>query len=102
MRLDIYKRMRIALDAMGGDDGLEANIEGAGMALETLPSIEKLYLVGDQKKIKEALNKHSIRTEKIAIAHASERTHSSVERLQRFAGFVKAYSSCLQIITNCR
>ena len=72
MRLDIYKRMRIALDAMGGDDGLEANIEGAGMALETLPSIEKLYLIGDQQKIKVALNKHSISTEKIAIAHASE------------------------------
>ena len=64
--------MRIALDAMGGDDGLESNIKGAGMALDTLPSIQELYLVGDQEKITKSLDKHSISTERITISHASE------------------------------
>ena len=64
--------MRIALDAMGGDKGLEANIKGAGIALETLPCIKQLYLVGDEEKIKQALNEYSINNERIVIAHASE------------------------------
>jgi len=64
--------MRIALDAMGGDKGLETNVEGAGIALETLPCIKQLYLVGDKEKIENAINKYSINIEKIEIAHASE------------------------------
>ena len=64
--------MRIALDAMGGDKGLEANIKGAGIALEALPCIKQLYLVGDEEKIKQALNEYSINNERIVIAHASE------------------------------
>jgi len=64
--------MRIALDAMGGDKGLETNVEGAGIALEALPCIKQLYLVGDKEKIENAINKYSINIEKIEIAHASE------------------------------
>ncbi|MEE2809118.1 MAG: phosphate acyltransferase PlsX [Verrucomicrobiota bacterium] len=64
--------MRIALDAMGGDKGLETNVEGAGIALEALPCLKQLYLVGDKEKIENAINKYSINIEKIEIAHASE------------------------------
>jgi len=64
--------MRIALDAMGGDKGLETNVEGASIALEALPCIKQLYLVGDKEKIENAINKYSINIEKIEIAHASE------------------------------
>ncbi|MDB6076024.1 MAG: Phosphate acyltransferase, partial [Verrucomicrobiaceae bacterium] len=38
--------MKIALDVMGGDFAPQNNIGGVKLALESLPNIEKLYLVG--------------------------------------------------------
>ena len=38
--------MRIALDAMGGDNGPSPNVQGAIAALQELPDIE-VVLVGD-------------------------------------------------------
>ena len=64
--------MRIALDAMGGDKGLETNVKGAGIALDTLTSVKQLYLVGDKEKIEQAINDFSINSDRIEIAHASE------------------------------
>ena len=40
--------MKVALDAMGGDHAPAVNIGGAKEALRLYPTIEKIFLVGDQ------------------------------------------------------
>ena len=47
--------MRIAVDAMGGDFAPAQNVEGVLEALETLPQIEHLFLVGIEEAIIKAL-----------------------------------------------
>ncbi|MCA9078869.1 MAG: phosphate acyltransferase PlsX, partial [Planctomycetaceae bacterium] len=47
--------MRIALDAMGGDDAPEINVDGAIAAVQTHPDLEVL-LVGDEGVIKDMLS----------------------------------------------
>ena len=39
--------MKIALDAMGHDDGPAPLVEGAAMALREYPQISRLFLTGD-------------------------------------------------------
>lgn len=48
---------RIAIDAMGGDEGVRVMIEGAALARRSHDRFEFL-LVGDEKRIKAALDKH--------------------------------------------
>ena len=64
--------MRIALDVMGGDHAPTANINGARLAIESLPDIQCIYLVGDEDTIKENLDDLLINSGKIEIVHASE------------------------------
>ena len=64
--------MRIALDVMGGDHAPTANINGAKLAIQSLPDIQRLYLVGHQDALKESLDKQLINSGKIEIVHASE------------------------------
>ena len=49
--------MKIAIDAMGGDNGHEVNVEGACLAIDEFPSLEKLYLVGDENQITNSLKR---------------------------------------------
>src|SRR3569623_536366 len=46
--------MRIALEAMGGDFGIEPNLKGALAALETHPELE-ISLVGDESQLGQKL-----------------------------------------------
>lgn len=64
--------MRIALDAMGGDHAPVANINGAKLAIESLPEIQRLFLVGDAATLKAHLDDHLTDSGKIEIVHASE------------------------------
>ena len=64
--------MRIALDVMGGDHAPVANINGARLAIESLPEIQRLYLVGDATVLKASLDDHLINSGKIEIVHAGE------------------------------
>lgn len=43
--------MKLALDAMGGDNAPKINIDGAVLALQQLPSLEKLFLVGREEEL---------------------------------------------------
>lgn len=77
VRLDFILRqskytMRIALDVMGGDHAPTANINGARLAVQSLPDIQRLYLVGDEPLLKENLDNQLIDSGKIEIVHASE------------------------------
>lgn len=65
--------MRIALDVMGGDKAPEAMMEGAIEALESFgDDLEVLFLVGDEKLIKEQLNHYSYAHRRIEVVHASQ------------------------------
>ena len=62
--------MKIAVDAMGGDNAPEAIVEGAVMASRELQS--KIILVGDEEILKKELEKFDTKNLSIFIKHASE------------------------------
>jgi glycerol-3-phosphate acyltransferase PlsX len=65
--------MRIAVDVMGGDHGCGVVIEGARRALEDLPEIATLYLVGNQPGIQKVLAEMGgARDHRVRVVHASE------------------------------
>lgn len=63
---------RIALDAMGGDHGLNVIVPAALRALEEYPDIQ-LVLVGDQAQAEAMLKEHKAETNsRLTIVHASQ------------------------------
>lgn len=64
--------MKLALDAMGGDFAPSINIEGALLALNRLPELEKLYLVGREDELKPACDKIGLSGSRFEIVHAAE------------------------------
>lgn len=78
--------MKIALDAMGGDDAPAAIVEGAVLASRELDV--ELILVGDEKEIQKELSRHSVQGHSISVVHAAQRVEmeespSSVVRKKR-------------------
>lgn len=67
--------MRIAIDAMGGDNAPEAPVKGALMAVEHYSDLE-ITLYGDEEQIKQFLSsKHS----RIQIHHTTEKVENTDE-----------------------
>jgi len=64
--------MRMAVDVMGGDHGPGVVVEGARVALQTHPSIEELFLVGNEDEIKSAMRDSGFQDSRATIVHASE------------------------------
>ncbi|MCK5851064.1 MAG: phosphate acyltransferase PlsX, partial [Kiritimatiellae bacterium] len=64
--------MRIAVDAMGGDFAPLEIVKGAVEAARSNLNITKIFLVGDQDKIKAELKKYGTTDKKIEVLHASE------------------------------
>jgi len=64
--------MKIALDAMGGDNAPLVNIEGAREALALYPQIDKILLVGDEEILEAACKKHKLTDPRAVIVHASQ------------------------------
>ncbi len=65
------EKVRVALDAMGGDNAPGEIVKGAIEAIQTRKDIE-VILVGIEDKIKEELAKYTYAQEQIRIVHASE------------------------------
>ncbi len=63
--------MRIALDAMGGDQAPHEIVAGALQALEELGD-DDLILIGDEPQILELLGKPDVWEKKLSVAHAPE------------------------------
>lgn len=63
--------MKIALDLMGGDEGLRSNLKGAKLALNEFNDIQ-IFLVGKEEEIKEALNEEKLDLNRVNIVPASE------------------------------
>ena len=64
--------MKIALDAMGHDDGPAPLIEGAVMALREFTQISKLFLTGDSAQLDALLKKHGCNDSRIEIVHTTQ------------------------------
>ena len=64
--------MRIALDAMGGDFAPANLVEGASEALREYEHISRLFLVGDQERLKFELNRVGCSDPRLEIRHASQ------------------------------
>lgn len=64
--------MRIALDAMGGDYAPENTVAGAVMALREYPKITRLFLTGDETRIRAELAKLNCTDERVAVVHTTE------------------------------
>ncbi|MGB0991134.1 MAG: phosphate acyltransferase PlsX [Akkermansiaceae bacterium] len=64
--------MKIALDAMGGDNAPEVTIEGAKNALKLYPAIEKLFLVGDAAVLDKQIEKYKLTDKRAAVVHAPD------------------------------
>jgi glycerol-3-phosphate acyltransferase PlsX len=66
--------MKVALDAMGGDNAPAINILGAIDALRMYPKMEHLFLVGDQPTLEAESAKHGLdlKDPRVSIVHAPE------------------------------
>ena len=63
--------MRIAVDVMGGDHGAAVVVDGALQALESIPGLTELLLVGNEAEIKAVLD-HKPVDGRVRVVHASE------------------------------
>ncbi len=65
--------MKLALDAMGGDNAPQVNIEGTKLALKELSALEKICLVGDEAVLRPACEEAGIlKDPRVEIVHAPE------------------------------
>ncbi len=64
--------MKIALDAMGHDEGPAKLIEGAALALREFPDIAKLFLTGDTPRLETELKRIGCNDRRIQIVHCTQ------------------------------
>lgn len=65
-------RIRIVVDAMGGDFAPLNDVSGALIAAEEKPDSLDIILVGKEKQIKEELIKHKVNLKNVSIVNADE------------------------------
>ena len=78
--------MRIALDAMGHDDGPAKLVAGAALALREFPDITKLFLTGDTPQLEGELKRIACNDGRIHIVHSTqvvEMSDSAVDAIRR-------------------
>ena len=64
--------MKIALDAMGHDDGPAKLVEGAALALSEFPVISRLFLTGDTPRLEAELKRIGCNDRRVEIVHATQ------------------------------
>lgn len=64
--------MKIALDAMGHDEGPRPLVEGAVLALREFPQISKLILTGDSAQLEALLKTHKCNDSRLEIVHTTQ------------------------------
>jgi glycerol-3-phosphate acyltransferase PlsX len=65
-------KIKIVVDAMGGDFAPLNDVSGAIIAAEAKPETLEIFLVGKEKLIKDELDKHKISLKNISIVNANE------------------------------
>ena len=66
------EKLRVAIDAMGGDNAPSAPVRGAVHALQNHPELE-LILLGDEKEIRRELQECGFTGEGITVINCTER-----------------------------
>jgi glycerol-3-phosphate acyltransferase PlsX len=66
------EKMRIAVDAMGGDHAPRVIIEGAALAAEELRGTLEVVLVGDEPVVRDEVQRQGIAPETFSIIHAPQ------------------------------
>ena len=64
--------MRIAVDAMGGDNAPAAIVEGALDTLDCISDDDHIILIGDEQQVLEHLGDESVWKDRISVVHAPE------------------------------
>lgn len=64
--------MKIALDAMGHDEGPAKLVEGAALALREFPDVSKLFLTGDTPQLEAELKRIGCNDGRIQIVHTTQ------------------------------
>ncbi len=67
----MQERIRVVLDAMGGDNGCAEMVKGAVQAVEENPAVD-VILVGQESVVREELGRYSWPEDRIKVVHASE------------------------------
>ncbi len=80
------RRVRIAVDAMGGDSGPEVVVRGARLALEEAAGEFDLLLVGDEPTIWGLLGVHSTGTLPLFVVHAREQVGMAEKAPRAYRG----------------
>ena len=78
--------MKIALDAMGHDDGPPKLVEGAALALREFPEITRLFLTGDTPRLEAELKRIGCNDRRIEIVHCTqvvEMSDSAIDAVRR-------------------
>lgn len=78
--------MRVALDAMGGDFAPQNCVAGAVLALREFPRLEKLYLVGDEARLRAELDANRCNDRRVEIVHSTqvvEMSEKAVDAVRR-------------------
>ncbi len=83
-RLDSSQKVRIALDAMGGDYGPSVVVEGAIMAADEFGKQIELVLVGNSRMIEKEVERFKLKTAPFEIIHSSETVSMSESAIQSF------------------
>lgn len=81
----VQQRVRLAVDAMGGDDAPGAIVQGSLEAAAEFPDAE-VILVGHEDRLREEIRRHGMAPPNVRIRHASEvigMGESPVETLRR-------------------
>ena len=64
--------MKIALDAMGHDEGPAKLVDGAALALGELPDVTKLFLTGDTPRLESELKRAGCNDGRVEIIHCTQ------------------------------
>jgi len=64
--------MKIAIDAMGGDNAPHINIEGSRDALAARSDITKFFLVGDEAKLLPLCKEYGLDDPRVEIVHTDQ------------------------------
>ena len=67
----MQETVKVAVDAMGGDNAPVEIVKGVIEAINEKPEI-KVYLVGKEKSVKEELSKYTYKEEQIEVVNAEE------------------------------
>lgn len=76
--------MNIGLDIMGGDFAPDATIDGAILALQSLPSSDRIFLFGDEEVIKSKLKERNFESNQFTIIHAPDMIGMSEQPIKAF------------------